>query len=285
VGARLTGGASVEWNGSELDYLDGIGFAGDQFQYAGNAATVTVYDGSWTGYNLVSFFARANATWKDKYLFTGSLRADGSSRFGEHNRYGVFPAVSLGWQISREPFMEGLARHGDLKLRASYGVTGNQDISDNFAPLSRFSRANYGGTAGIGQRNFGNPDLRWEQLKLNLGFVCCSRRSGSRFSRLVSEGNAGSAAGPADQRHQRADDCAPEHRQHGEQGFEHSSAPPFRPVPKGLRWDASQHRVEQQQGAEAVRGQPIPVGGRRRADEVHRCCVLHAALHRRRSYR
>lgn len=167
----LTGGASVEWNGNELDYLDGIGFSSDQFQYPGNAATVTVYDGGWTGHNLVSFFARANATWKDKYLFSGSLRADGSSRFGENNRYGVFPAVSLGWQLTREPFMSGLARHGELKLRASYGVTGNQDIADNFAPISRFSKANYGAIPGIGQRNFGNPDLRWEQThEMNLGF-------------------------------------------------------------------------------------------------------------------
>ncbi len=166
----LTGGASVEWNGSELDYLDGIGFAVDQFQYPGNAATVTVYDGGWTGHNLVSFFSRANATWKDKYLLTASLRADGSSRFGENNRYGAFPAVSLGWQLTREPFMQGLARHGDVKLRASYGVTGNQDIADNFAPRARFSKANYGAAPGIGQRNFGNRDLRWEQThEMNLG--------------------------------------------------------------------------------------------------------------------
>jgi TonB-linked SusC/RagA family outer membrane protein len=167
----LTGGASVEWNSSELQYLDGIGFTSDQFQYPGNAATVTSYDGGWTGHNLVSFFTRANATWNDKYLFSGSLRADGSSRFGEHNRYGVFPAVSFGWQLTREPFMQSLARRGDLKLRASYGVTGNQDIADDFAPLARFAKANYGATAGIGQRNFGNPDLRWEQThEVNLGF-------------------------------------------------------------------------------------------------------------------
>ena len=167
----LTAGSSVEWNGSELDYLDGIGFTTDQFQYPGNAATVTVYDGGWTGHNLVSFFSRANGTWKDKYLFTVSLRADGSSRFGEHNRYGVFPAASLGWQITREPFMQGLARHGELKLRASYGVTGNQDVRDDFAPLARFSKANYGAAPGVAQRNFGNPDLRWEQThELNLGF-------------------------------------------------------------------------------------------------------------------
>ncbi|HWC74238.1 MAG TPA: TonB-dependent receptor [Gemmatimonadales bacterium] len=166
-----TGGGSVEWNASELDYLDGIGFSTDQFQYPGNAATVTVYNGDWTGHNLVSFFSRANATWKNRYLFTASLRADGSSRFGENNRYGVFPAVSFAWQLTREPFMQSLARHGELKLRASYGVTGNQDIADDFAPRARFAKANYGGDPGIGQRNFGNPDLRWEQThEVNLGF-------------------------------------------------------------------------------------------------------------------
>jgi len=167
----VTGGASVEWNGSELDYLDGIGFSTDHFQYPGNAATVTVYDGGWTGHNLVSFFTRANATLKDKYLLNASLRADGSSRFSENHRYGVFPALSLGWQVTREPFLRGLSRHGDLKLRASYGVTGNHDIADNFAPLARFSKANYGGDPGLGQISFGNPDLRWEQThELNLGF-------------------------------------------------------------------------------------------------------------------
>ena len=167
----VTGGASVEWNGSELDYLDGIGFSSDRFQYPGNAATVTVYDGGWTGHNLVSFFSRANATWRNKYLLTASLRADGSSRFGSRHRYGVFPAASIGWQLTREPFAQSLARYGELKLRASYGVTGNQDIADNFAPRARFAKANYGKDPGLGQRNFGNPDLRWEQThEVNLGF-------------------------------------------------------------------------------------------------------------------
>lgn len=167
----LTGGASVEWNGTESDYLDGIGFSSDQFQYPGNAATVTVYDGAWTGYNLVSFFSRANLKLQDRYLLTASLRADGSSRFGSRHRYGVFPAASLGWIVSRESFAQGLSRAGELKLRASYGVTGNHDITDNFAPLSRFGKANYGSDPGIGQNHFGNPDLRWEQThEFNIGF-------------------------------------------------------------------------------------------------------------------
>jgi TonB-linked SusC/RagA family outer membrane protein len=167
----LTGGASAEWNGSELDYLDGIGFAVDQFQYAGNAATVAAYDGNWTGHNLVSFFSRANAMFRDRYLVTASFRVDGSSRFGAHNRYGAFPAVSVGWKLTEEPFAQGLARYGQLKLRASYGLTGNQDILDNFAPLPRFARANYADVPGIAQSNFGNPDLRWESTReYDVGF-------------------------------------------------------------------------------------------------------------------
>jgi TonB-linked SusC/RagA family outer membrane protein len=167
----LTGGASVEWNGSENDYLDGIGFAVDRFQYPGNAATVAAYDGNWTGHNLVSYFTRANATFRDRYLVTASIRADGSSRFGANNRYGVFPAVSVGWKLTDEPFAQGLARHADLKLRVSYGFTGNQDILDNFAPLPRFARANYADIPGIAQSNFGNPDLRWESTReADVGF-------------------------------------------------------------------------------------------------------------------
>ena len=76
----VTLGSSAEWNQSELDLVDGIGFPGDQFQYPGNAATVVAYDGDWTGYNLVSFFTRANASFKDRYLLTASVRTDGSSR-------------------------------------------------------------------------------------------------------------------------------------------------------------------------------------------------------------
>jgi len=161
----LTAGSSVEWNSSELDYVDGIGFAGDQFQYPGNAATVVAYDGDWTGHNLLSFFTRANAAIKDRYLITASLRADGSSRFGKDSRWGTFPAISLGWKLTDEPWAQALARRSDIKLRVSYGVTGNQDLTDNFAPLSRFGRAAYGDIPGYARTSFGNVQLRWERTR------------------------------------------------------------------------------------------------------------------------
>ena len=161
----LTAGSSVEWNSSELDYVDGIGFPGDQFQYPGNAATVVAYDGDWTGHNLVSFFTRASGTFKDRYLINASLRADGSSRFGRDNRWGAFPALSVGWKITDEPWARGLKNRGDLKLRLSYGVTGNQDLNDNFAPLTRFGRASYADIPGYARTSFGNPALKWERTR------------------------------------------------------------------------------------------------------------------------
>ena len=168
----ITGGASAEWNNNDWNLLDGIGFPNDRPQYPGNAATVVAYDGDWSGYNMVSFFSRANVVLRDKYLFTTSLRADGSSRFGTRHHYGWFPAASVGWLLTKEPFAAGLARRADLKLRASFGVTGNHDINDNFASLPRFrGKANYVDAAGQAKSSFGNPDLRWEGThEVNAGF-------------------------------------------------------------------------------------------------------------------
>lgn len=159
---NFTGGASVEWNTEENDFLRGEGFAHTQFQYPGNAADVTLFDGDRTGHNLVSFFGRANATIADRYLVSGSIRADGSSRFGRDNRYGYFPAVSLGWIVSDEPAFAGLRNLADLKLRVSYGETGNQDIGDDFAPLAKYEEAKYSGAPGIAPDNIANAELKWE---------------------------------------------------------------------------------------------------------------------------
>jgi TonB-linked SusC/RagA family outer membrane protein len=157
----LTAGGSVEWNQAENSFLQGEGFGNEGFRYPGNAGKVTVYAGDKTGHNLVSAFSRANFGLKDRYFLTASLRTDGSSRFGENNRYGVFPAASVGWMVSDESFLQGF-NMGDLKLRVSYGVTGNQGINDDFAPISRFGKANYSDEPGISPSAIGNPDLKWE---------------------------------------------------------------------------------------------------------------------------
>ncbi|MGH7574413.1 MAG: SusC/RagA family TonB-linked outer membrane protein, partial [Longimicrobiales bacterium] len=166
----LVGGSSVEYNREETNELLGEGFANEQIQWPGNASTITSYSARPTGHNLVSAFSRANLTLFDRYLLTGSLRLDGSSRFGSNNRYGVFPAFSAGWRLTDEPFARGLARLVDVKVRASVGLTGNQELGD-FESLARFTRAAYAGTPGLAQASLGNPDLRWEQTReINAGF-------------------------------------------------------------------------------------------------------------------
>jgi hypothetical protein len=88
-------GASTERNRSELNFVRGEGFSNPDLHDVGNATTITEYDASRSRNNLLSYFARANFGWADRYLATASLRADGSSKFGENNRFGIFPAVSL----------------------------------------------------------------------------------------------------------------------------------------------------------------------------------------------
>jgi len=163
-------GASTERNRGELNFLRGEGFSNPNLHDAGSATTVTDYDASRSRSSLLSYFTRANFNWEDRYLATVSLRADGSSKFGQNNRFGVFPAASIGWLLTQEPFMSGLSRIGALKLRASYGVTGNQGIS-NSAYLATYGSANYGTLPGTAPNNFANPDLKWETTKeTDLGF-------------------------------------------------------------------------------------------------------------------
>jgi TonB-linked SusC/RagA family outer membrane protein len=157
-------GASTERNWDELNFVRGEQFSSPELHDAGSAASVTDYDASRSQHNLVSYFSRANLSVLDRYLLTASVRRDGSSRFGENNRYGTFPAVSAGWVITNEPAFQALSRLGSIKLRGSFGVTGNQGIS-NFAYLGTFAAANYGTSPGISPNNFPNPNLKWEQTK------------------------------------------------------------------------------------------------------------------------
>ncbi|MFN2566697.1 MAG: SusC/RagA family TonB-linked outer membrane protein, partial [Gemmatimonadaceae bacterium] len=172
----LTAGSSIEFNNTEYTFLRGESFATDQLQWPRNAARVAAYDGWATSHNLLSFFTRANLSFRERYLLTASFRADGSSRFGQNKRFGYFPAASVGWVLSDEPFMTSVKRIADVKLRASIGTTGNQGINDDFAYLGRFGQAKYAGEAGVAPENFPNPDLRWEStteydVGLDLSFL------------------------------------------------------------------------------------------------------------------
>jgi len=125
---------------------------------------------------LLSYFGRADYNFADKYLLTSVLRVDGSSKFGSNNRYAVFPSVSLGWIMSNEPFMENYEDINLLKLRASWGQNGNQDIG-NFAYTSTIATG-FGYTFGDGESfttgavpsSVPNPNLKWETSEqLNFG--------------------------------------------------------------------------------------------------------------------
>lgn len=165
----LTGGASVELNRSQYDYMLGEGFPSGFTRYVRNAAAITDWDATRTENNLASFFARASWSLADRYLASASIRTDGSSRFGHDDRYGIFPAASVAWLLSDEPAFSGLSRLGTLKLRASYGVTGNQGIGD-YASKSLVSGTAYNGAPGIIGSQLGNPGLRWETTReLDLG--------------------------------------------------------------------------------------------------------------------
>jgi TonB-linked SusC/RagA family outer membrane protein len=165
---EATAGGSVELNRSELNFVRGEGFSNDHFTQVSNAAVLVAGDATNSRSNLVSFFARGNYTLDRKYSLGVSLRTDGSSRFGPNDRWGFFPAVSAGWLLSEEPFMQG--KFFDyFKLRASYGLTGNQAISD-YPFQGLFGSANYGDVPGTYPSNLANPDLKWETTKqLDLG--------------------------------------------------------------------------------------------------------------------
>ncbi len=163
-------GASNENNLIKSASVTGEGFAGEQFRYVSSAAIVNAGSNSEVESSLVSFFGRVNYSYMDKYLLGVNFRADGSSRFGENNRFGYFPSVSAGWRVLEESFMSDINLLSELKLRASYGVTGNQAFGD-FRFLGLYSGgSNYLDRPGLAQTQLANPDLKWEETKqFNVG--------------------------------------------------------------------------------------------------------------------
>ncbi|WP_349316046.1 TonB-dependent receptor [Chitinophaga sp. MM2321] len=115
-----------------------------------------------TAWGISSLFGRINYVLKDKYLASFNMRRDGSSRFGTNNKYAVFPAASVGWRISEEPFFQNIAFVQSLKLRASAGKTGNQSIGDYLWQGTYITGANYGGDPGIRSGSIPVNNLTWE---------------------------------------------------------------------------------------------------------------------------
>jgi len=127
-----------------------------------------------------SMLARANYSYQGKYLLTASVRRDGSSRLGENNKYAMFPSVAMGWNIGKESFIQNVDVIDHLKLRASYGVTGNAGVPEfstiaSFATVSPVAILDGTAVAGVRQDNLGKPDLKWEttnqtDIGLEIGF-------------------------------------------------------------------------------------------------------------------
>ncbi len=165
----LTAGTSLELNNRELNFIRGEGLSSERFRHVRNAAIIIDADATESENNLVSFFGRGSYTFLDRYVLGASLRHDGSSRFGANNRYGTFPAVSAAWIASQESFLSDVDWMDELKLRASWGVTGNQAIS-NYPYQGLVGSANYGDLPGLVPSTLENPDLKWESTaQTNVG--------------------------------------------------------------------------------------------------------------------
>lgn len=113
---------------------------------------------------LVSYYMRANYAYADKYLLTFTGRTDGSSKFGPNNKFGYFPSGALAWRISKENFLKDISWIEDIKLRGSYGLTGNQNIGNQLY-RTLYSPQSYNGNNALIPTQLGNPDVKWETTK------------------------------------------------------------------------------------------------------------------------
>jgi TonB-linked SusC/RagA family outer membrane protein len=186
--------------GTEINREDDAWFSGKKFDFQvlnpdymwpnAGVGEAEAY-GSGEGYTLVSYFGKLNYNFADRYLLSLTMRYDGSSRFGKNNRYGTFPSVSAGWRVNEEKFMSDIKWLDNLKLRVSWGQTGNQEIS-NIARYtmyeSNYGEAGFGGQSygtsydiagtnggqtlpsGFKRNQLGNDDLKWETTtQTNIG--------------------------------------------------------------------------------------------------------------------
>jgi len=174
----LTLGTSYQRSRTTGNDVQGQEFPSDAFKKLNAAASITSGSSFDNAFSFLSYFFRANYAYKGKYLLSGSARTDGSSRFGADTRYGFFPAGSVGWLMSEEEFLKGNNTVSSLKLRASYGLTGNAEIG-NYSYLGLFSPANYNGVGGQAFTQLANRGLKWEstaQLDVGIDFGLFNNR-------------------------------------------------------------------------------------------------------------
>ncbi len=164
---NLTGLQSIQRDRDERTTISVNGIPAESAAYhrLGDANQITGANTDLIEWTLLSYMGRVNYDYKEKYLFTATVRMDGSSRFGANTKFGVFPSFALGWNLSEEPFIKNITAIDQMKLRASWGAIGNQAITpyQTQALLGRTAYA-WDNTAAFGYRpnSIGNPDLRWE---------------------------------------------------------------------------------------------------------------------------
>ncbi len=158
---NLLAGAEFEKNSRRSTYMRGQDFPSPELEYIVSAASIILAEATAADSRLNSFFGRSNYNLDNTYLLTLNLRADGSSNFGENNKYGFFPSGDFAWRISQEEFFPAIFIN-DLKLRTSYGLTGNDGIpAFSYMPLFGSGR-DYENQPGIAISQIPNQDLRWE---------------------------------------------------------------------------------------------------------------------------
>ncbi|MDG3581208.1 SusC/RagA family TonB-linked outer membrane protein [Galbibacter pacificus] len=168
----ITAGYSNQKETAESISVNGTDFPDDEIETLGAAGRISSYGQGVEEWALISYFARVNYDFLNRYLLTATIRSDGSSRFGSENRYGTFPSIGAAWRISEESFMEN-SFFDNLKLRTSYGLSGNFNIG-NYTYISTVGTSNYvfGNSIASGRylNSLGNPNLTWEESRqLDIG--------------------------------------------------------------------------------------------------------------------
>jgi len=168
-------GNTLQSNQLSSTFAQGSGFPSNSYKSISSAATRTSADSSKKA-NLASFFSRIDYNYASKYYVELSIRADGSSKFGEHNKWGTFPSIGASWRAKEESFLKQVNFISDLKLRASYGITGNQNGISFYAAQGLWSGGygypdlSSGDQPGTAPLQLSNPDLKWEKTsQANVG--------------------------------------------------------------------------------------------------------------------
>jgi TonB-linked SusC/RagA family outer membrane protein len=163
----LLAGVSVQKDRADSGNFSGTNYPDDEIRTL-NGATLITGRSDVQRWGLLSYVSRVNYDYAERYLLTAAVRRDGSSRFAPTRRWGTFPSLALGWRVSDEPFMRNVRWLDDVKLRLSYGETGNNDLG-NYSYLGRVTNSNYvlsnALASGRAVTTLGNADLGWEKTR------------------------------------------------------------------------------------------------------------------------